>query len=108
MITTTTTPRPNYPLPAGAAEVNEWEAPTRTGDNQPSRYFTGTIRTVAACSEIDVVIAGTQQQDGTVQREVLVHRTHADHPLTLEQARALGEAILAAVNEAEADGHSDG
>lgn len=105
---TATVPDPGTPLPAGAIETQEWEHPTRTGYDQPSRYFTGTTRTVAARPKVDVVIVGIQYQDGTVERELLVHQTHADYPLTLGQARALGEAILAAVNEAEADGHRDG
>lgn len=108
MSTATTTSRPSTPLPAGAIEANDWEPPARTGHDQLSRYFTGTTRTVAARLGLDVAIAGTQYEDGTVHRELLIHRTHADHPLTLEQARALGEAILAAVNEAEADGRRDG
>lgn len=106
-MTTTTAPHIDVPAPTGASEVNDWEQPARTGYDQPSRYFTGTVRTVAAQPAIDVVVAGTQYQDGTAQREVLVNRMHADHPLTLEQARALGEAILAAANEAEADGRRD-
>lgn len=107
-MTTALASHPDVSMPAGALGANDWELPTRTGDAQPSRYFTGTVRTVTSRPGLDVAIAGTQYQDGAAQREVLVNRTHADHPLTHDEARALGEAILAAVNEAEANGRHNG
>lgn len=107
-MTTALVSHPDVPMPAGTIEAQDWEDPALTGYDQPSRYFTGTTRTVAARPKVDVVIVGIQYEDGTVERELLVHQTHADYPLTLAQARALGEAILAAVDEAEANGRHDG
>jgi hypothetical protein len=71
-MTTATNPHPNVPLPAGAEGANDWESPKQTGHQMPSRYFTGTIRPVGgpgnSLDGIQVVIAGTQFADGTVNR----------------------------------------
>jgi hypothetical protein len=46
-----------------------------------------------------VYIAGTQELDGTVEREIVVHQLHADDPIMPQQARQLASALVAAADE---------
>jgi hypothetical protein len=45
--------------------------------------------------------SGTLHHDGSVTRDVVVRELHADHRLTIEQARQLAAAITDVVAKAE-------
>jgi hypothetical protein len=97
MTTTQTDPYPDLPIPAGAVEA-EWQDP---GTPKAFRYFEGKHWTVFRehSRDIEVYVAGIQELDGSVKREIVVHETHADEPLTpgeaLQLARALSGAAAA-------------
>ena len=44
-------------------------------------------------------IAGTQELDGTVKREIVVHQLGAADPITPQQARQLARVLAAAADE---------
>jgi hypothetical protein len=98
-MTTTTNPRPDVPLPAGAV-TGQWH---HSSTEDELRYFEGTPRVVDAdgdCAAISVVIAGLQRPDGSVeQRRIVVKQTyHCDVEMTS------GQAIQLALNVALAEG----
>ncbi len=105
MPTTTTNPRPDVPLPAGAEKVYDWENPGTPG---AYRYFRGRVRTIPAedttnrpwSEDITVHVQGTQRPDGTIdEHDINVHQLHSDNPITAKQARQLAAALLEAAAE---------
>jgi len=97
----TTTNRANVPHPAGATDVHDW---VDLETDMPFRCFDGSwwvVERPERGEDIDVHIAGTQHHDGSITRDIAVHELHADHPLTIKQARELGAALIAAADEAE-------
>jgi truncated hemoglobin YjbI len=56
---------------------------------------------------IDIYIAGAQHHDRSVSHDIVVHELHAEHPLTITQARQLAAALTAAADEAEQMGDYD-
>lgn len=95
--------QPDVPAPAGAVRLLPWESPAVSGHPEWLRYFDGTTRTVALDNrdrDAEVTIEGAQWGDGRVDGwAVRVFNVNSDWPLTLEQARALGEALIAAADE---------
>jgi hypothetical protein len=90
--------------PAAPSFLDEWvDADT----DAPYRCFRACGRVVPADDSgnrprkgIEVYVSGLQRPDGTVERDIVVHQLHADNPITLQQARLLGEALIAAVDDA--------
>jgi hypothetical protein len=41
-----------------------------------------------------VYVSGLQRPNGSVDREIVVHRLHADKPITAEQARELAAVLV--------------
>lgn len=93
---------PHLPSPAGAVKA-EWQD---LGTPNAFRYFEGRRWTidrrddVPSSEDIEVYVAGVQELDGTVKREVVVNKLHADFPITAAQALQLGRTLIAAAGEA--------
>jgi hypothetical protein len=98
---TPTDPFPQVPFPAGAVKA-DWQD---LGSPNAFRYFEGEHRVVdrredlPSSQDVLVYIAGTQALDGTVEREIVVHQLHADHPITPQQARQVARALVAAADD---------
>jgi hypothetical protein len=96
----TATPHRQFPDPAGATVVGDFED---LQTDTPFRYFEGARRTIGRPhrDDVEVYISGVQHRDGSITRDVVVHELHHDHPLTVEQARQLAAALAEVVAEAE-------
>jgi hypothetical protein len=80
-------------LPAGAVSALPW-------DSDGWRCFDGKswcIERNARGADIQVKIVGVQYADGRVERQLAVHKLHADEPITPHVAQQLG-AVIAAAN----------
>jgi hypothetical protein len=93
----TTTTTPGLPLPAGSITVYHWYD---TDTPEPGRYFRGGSwvierdnRDTDMCLQVD----GVQRHDGTVERLVVLD----DDDLTVDQARQLAAALIAACDEVD-------
>ncbi len=75
--TTTSDPYPQVPSPAG------------------SRWVVDRREDLPSSQDIEVYIRGTQDPDGTVEREIVVNQLHAEDPITPQQARQLAGALTA-------------
>ncbi|ABK68025.1 hypothetical protein [Mycobacterium avium] len=53
-------------------------------------------------------VRGWQRLNGSIEREIVVHELHADHGLTIQHARQVARALIAAADEAEAAAALDG
>src|SRR5262245_29578328 len=97
MTTTHPTIHPDIPIPAGAVHVyGRYDTDTPT----PARYFRGSswlIERDNRATHIRLQVDGTQHQDGTVTRSVVLD----DDDLTPQQARQLARALIAAADEVE-------
>jgi hypothetical protein len=99
--TTTSNPCPDVPMPGGAVTA-EWQD---AGTPNAFRYFEGSRWVVdrrvdrARSEDIEVYVAGTQEPDGTVVRDIVVHQLHSDDPIMPRQARQLARALIAAADE---------
>jgi hypothetical protein len=104
MTTTPTTPFPQVPFPGGAvkADWHDLHSPNAFRYFEGSRWAVDRREDLPSSEDIDVYIRGTQELDGTVHREIVVHQLHSDDPITPGQARQLARALIAAV--AEIDG----
>lgn len=100
MPTTTTSPHPDVPLPAGALEADTWQAL----DRQPYRVVFGASRDVtdhAAC----VSTSAIQWADGNLDRGVIeapglvILSGGESEPFNSDQARELAAALLEAASE---------
>ena len=91
---------PDVPLPAGAVKAAKWQD---VHTDKAFRFFEGAswevFRRNERKHEITVRVIGIQELDGTASREVAVHQTHADDPLTPGEAMQLCRALAAAVQE---------
>lgn len=95
----TTTTIPNVPIPAGAVSIEDWD--------RGGRLFYGSVsRTIEASAwlrdDVQVYTGGFQDDGGTYGWEVCAGPVHPDHPLTASQARQVGEALIAAADELDA------
>ena len=118
---TNTTTKPQFPCPAGALEVEEWQLGSPRADGSPPelyRNFTGrtwTIERPEGERDITVKIEGVQQLHGVGQRAIGVMTLDGgEAPLSITEARDLARALIAACDEAtemfdrdEASGLSD-
>jgi hypothetical protein len=101
MTATPANPLPQVSFPAGAVKA-DWPD---LGSPNAFRYFEGSRQVVdrrkdlRGSQDILVYIAGTQELDGTVEREIVVHQLHADDPIMPQQARQLASALVAAADE---------
>lgn len=110
----------NLPTPAGAVTVDPWmdgfdDGPVRTftGSSWKVPLVDGEEWIVLAAATIVVLISGTQRANGTVHRWVQIDfaGTGANvdlYDLPTTTARMLGEALAAAVAEAERLNRADG
>jgi hypothetical protein len=93
---------PDVPLPDGAVKASKWQD---VHTDKAFRFFEGAswevFRRNERRDEIVVRVIGIQELDGTVKREVVVHQTHADDPLTPSEAMQLVRALVGAVQEIE-------
>jgi len=104
MPTAATSPYPDVPVPAGADKVYDWDDPSTS---EAYRFFQGRVRTITAddtknrpwSEDITVCVEGTQDPDGTINRDINVHQLHHDDPITANQARQLAAALLEAAAE---------
>lgn len=51
--------------------------------------------------DIGVYVCGTQDLDGTIEREIVVDQLHPDIALTSQQARQLADVLVVALAELE-------
>src|SRR6516164_4062674 len=99
---TTPPTTPDIPLPDGAVKASKWQD---VHTDKAFRFFEGAswevFRRNERKDEIVVRVIGIQQMDGRVLREVSVHQTHADDPLTPAEAMQLARSLISAVQEIE-------
>ena len=93
----------DLPMPAGAVKVYEWINP---GTDYAFRAFDSDRWSVPCDGEygqdIEVWHGGVQYGDGSdVYRDIYVHQTHADDPLTITQARKLRDTLSEVIAEVE-------
>ncbi len=72
----------------------------RNHDLDTFRYFEGSHRVIdREYDDIDVYIAGRQELDGTVRRQIVVDQLDADNTLTVAQARQPARVLISAADE---------
>jgi|SRR5271166_823681 len=101
MPTTTTTPTHDVALRAGAAK-GEWQdvgTPGAFHYFEGSRWVVDRHEDLPTSRDVEVYIRGTQDPDGMVEREIVVHQLHADGPITPRQARQVARTLIAAADE---------
>ena len=103
-ITTTTANLANVPHPAGAVQVHDWMGPRigeePDGSTDCARYFLGgswVVERNSSDTDICIEVDGIQHGDGRVERVVVVD----GDVLTVDQARQLAAALIAAADEVE-------
>jgi hypothetical protein len=89
-----------FPLPAGAEKVYDWHD---VGTDSEGRGFDGRRWIIEGAGwhkhDIHVLIRGIQRRTGEVERAIAVGELHPDVPITSEQTRQLGRALIAAADE---------
>jgi hypothetical protein len=102
MTTTTTTPRPDVPLPAGATFVDSWDT---DGTAMPYRFVNFAAGTVTD-HKVKVSTYAFQLADGSLASAgdqapgiLLSDSSDSSDPLNSDQARELAAALLAAAAE---------
>jgi hypothetical protein len=105
---TANNPYPNVPFPAGAVTAYDWDPPRVTGLPDTTRYWVGSERMIHIDHRTQVTIDGVQHADGRVERYIVVGQARPDgttmiidDPITPQQARAWGAALIAAADEIE-------
>ncbi|MEB3034765.1 hypothetical protein [[Mycobacterium] nativiensis] len=98
-MTSTITSTTNVPLPAGTTWDGEWY--------QGSRDCYSRRRTIEASGwmrdDVNVFIHVIQRANGEIAERVIVPPDlHPDYPLTSEQARQIGEALISVADEFDA------
>ncbi len=89
----------NVPAPVGAVSVDEWRDALTPHAFRLFRGITLTIELGKAAGIIDVVIRGTQSADGTVEERGILIRGGSDDTITIDEARRLAAALIAAADE---------
>lgn len=100
-MTTATNPYRQIPHPAGAVHIEDWDD---ADTPEPFRFFDGSrwgVDRPHRDSDLEVRVSGLQYHDGRIVRDIVVHELHADEPITIEQARRLAAALIAAADEVE-------
>ena len=64
-----------------------------------SRWVVDRREDLPTSRDVEVYIRGTQDPDGMVEREIVVHQLHADSPITPRQARQVARRLIAAADE---------
>jgi hypothetical protein len=90
----TTNPYPAVPLPEGAVHADDW---SDAGKPDAFRIFTGPVWDITD-GAFSVFVAGTQSHDGAVEGRFVRTIVHVEEELTPAQARAIGEALIAAAD----------
>lgn len=100
MTNTQTSSADRTPLPVGATSVDAW-------DREGMRWFNGSVSTTIEASgwlreDVRIYTGGFQRADGTCEWEIIAHDVCGSGPLTVVQARQIGEALIAAADELDA------
>lgn len=102
MTTTTTTPRPDVPLPAGVTFVDNWDT---DGTAMPYRFVNFAAGTVTD-HKVKVSTYAFQLADGSLasagDQAPGILLSDSSDPLNSDQARELAAALLAAAAELDA------